>query len=124
MAPNPSAADDERAVSLLDHPWLRLDGCVYARVSRIFPDLGLTCRYHVDVVADNVYLYDLGESAHGGHKPMVFEVPRWSLCVVPIQLHSPCAASHHSNDGAVRCAVLPPHRWLESNAKAHEVRSK
>ena len=46
----------------------------------------------------------------------VFEVPQRSLCVVPIQLHSPCAAAHRSDDGAVRCAMLSLHplharRW-------------
>ena len=68
MPLNPSIGDGERAVSHLDHPWLRLDGCVYARVIRIFSDLGLTRNHHVDVIADNVCMYDQGETTHSGHK--------------------------------------------------------
>ena len=36
---NPFAGDDERAVSHLDHPCLRLDSCIYTRDIRVFPYL-------------------------------------------------------------------------------------
>ena len=58
VAPNLSAADDERAVAHLCHSWLRLDGCIYATVIRVFPDFVLTRSQHVGVVADNVCVYD------------------------------------------------------------------
>ena len=68
VAPNPSAGDNERAGSHLDHPWPRLDACIYTRVIRVFPYFGLTRSHHVDVIADNVCVCDQGETAHGGHQ--------------------------------------------------------
>ena len=102
MAPNFSAVD-ERAVSHLDHPWLRLDGCVYTRVTRLFSDLCLARSHHFDVIANNMCVYDQCKTTYGGHKFWFLKSLSGPYSRLPFNFIA--LALRHTTQMKERCAV-------------------
>ena len=84
MAQNLFPSDDEMSVSYLCHPWLLLDGCIYARVTRVLTDFGHRRTHDVEVIADNVSVYDQGLRRGNNWWPqgLVFEDPQTPLAVL------------------------------------------